>query len=49
VLVWTVTWYVIKTEIGIQPEEIDEIGRFARQEARHVQPLDRRLVLRNFK
>jgi carbonic anhydrase len=46
---WTVTWYVIKTEIGIQPAELDEIGRFARQEARSVRPLNRRLVLRNFK
>jgi carbonic anhydrase len=46
---WTVTWYVIKTETGIQPAKIDEIGRFARQDARPVHPLDWRLVLRNFK
>jgi carbonic anhydrase len=44
-----VSWYVITTEIGIRPAEIDEIGRFARQEARPVHALDRRLVLRNFK
>jgi carbonic anhydrase len=48
VLVWTVSWYVINTEIGIQPAVIDEIGRFAWQEARPVHSLDRRLVLRNF-
>jgi carbonic anhydrase len=44
-----VSWYVMHTEIGIQPAEIDEIGRFARQEARPAHSLDRRLVLRNFK
>jgi carbonic anhydrase len=46
---WTVSWYVINTEIGIQPAEIDEIGRFARQDARPIHPLDWQLVLRNFK
>jgi carbonic anhydrase len=44
-----VSWYVMNTEIGIQPDEVDEIGRFARQEARPVHALDRRMVLRNFK
>jgi carbonic anhydrase len=44
-----VSWYVMPAETGILPGEIDEIGRFARQEARPVHALDRRIILRNFK
>jgi carbonic anhydrase len=43
-----VSWFVMQTEIGIQPSEIDEIGRCAKQTARAVNPLDRRFVLRSF-
>jgi carbonic anhydrase len=42
-----VTWFVMRTEIGIPPDDFREFGDRASQMAREVYPLNRRFVVRN--
>lgn len=44
----TVSWFVMRSPGSITDEEVEELHSCAEQEARELQPLNRRLVVRSF-
>lgn len=43
-----VSWFVMRTESGIDPSNLNELEHYAEQEARPTYPLERRIVVRSF-
>lgn len=43
-----VSWFVMESEIGVDPSDVKDLKEHAEQEARVVHAIDRRFVLRSF-
>ena len=43
-----VSWFVMKSEAAVKPDEIKDLQELTEQDARELQPLDRRIVVQSF-